>query len=44
MMEFEINVNQVRFVIDADNADSAVDTVYEILGENAYDWGTVSVA
>lgn len=43
-MEFEINVNQVRFIIDADNVDSAVDNVYEILGNTAYDWGTVSVA
>lgn len=43
-MEFEINVNQVKFIIDADDHDSAVDTVYEILNENAYDWGTVSVA
>jgi hypothetical protein len=43
-MEFEVYVSSVRFIIDTDNADSAVDDVYEILGNTAYDWGTVSVA
>ena len=43
-MEFEINVNQVKFIIDAEDASSAVEAVDEILNENAYDWGTVSVA
>ena len=43
-MEFEIYVNQVKFIIDADDKDSAVDAVDAILMENAYDWGTVSVA
>ena len=43
-MEFEIYVSNVRFIIDAEDQDSAVNTVDNILMENAYDWGPVSVA
>lgn len=43
-MEFEIYVNNVRFIVNEDDHDSAVDAVYEILNDVAYDWGTVSVA
>lgn len=42
-MEFEINVRNVKFIIDAEDQEAAVDIVDDILNENAYDWGSVEV-
>jgi hypothetical protein len=44
VMEFEVNVNGVKFMIDADDAAAAADAVDAILADVAFDWGQVSVA
>jgi hypothetical protein len=41
---FEVNVNGVKFMIDADDASEAADAVDAILADVAFDWGQVSVA
>ena len=43
-MQFEVNVSNVTFIIDADDDIDAETIVTDILNEHAYDWGTVSVA
>jgi hypothetical protein len=43
-MEFVVNVNSVKFIVDADDVSSASESVYDILQDVAFDWGQVSVA
>ena len=43
-MQFEVNVNQVKFFVDAEDDIDAETIITEILSEHAWDWGTVEVA
>jgi len=43
MGHFEIVASNVRFVIDSEDREGAVDNVEGILGEYAVDWSTLVV-